>query len=169
MTATLRQWGLLGVVTGGVLLVDQISKRLIVSNLALYESVQPLPALYPYFQITRSFNTGAAFGFLANTGFSGVLFLGVALVVTVALLWNYVQLPPGALWSRFAIALVIGGALGNAIDRVLYGHVVDFIHYQIPNLISNVSNLADHAIVLGVVLMIITSWQMDAPQPATDP
>ncbi len=168
MTVTLRQWGVLGAVTGGVLLIDQITKRVVVSNLALYESVQPLPALSPYFQITRSFNTGAAFGFLADTGFSGMLFLIVALVVTVALLWNYTQLPPGAWGSRLAIALIIGGALGNAIDRVRYGHVVDFIHYQIPSLISNVSNLADHAIVLGVALMIITSWQMDTPQPAID-
>ena len=61
----------------------------------------------------------------------------------------------------FAIGLVIGGAVGNALDRLQHGHVVDFIHYQIPNLISNVSNLADHAIVCGVLLVIAESFWRD--------
>lgn len=149
-----------------VLLIDQLTKLLVVSNLEMAESIQPVPALVPYFQITRSFNTGAAFGFLAGTAVSNILFLVVACVVTVALIVMYPRIEENRPLARFASVLVIGGALGNATDRIVHGHVVDFIHYQIPNLISNVSNLADHAIVLGVGLMLISSWREE--QQTTD-
>ena len=85
---------------------------------------------------------------------AGDLFLLVALLIVAGLLWHFRETRPEARLAPFAIGLVIGGAFGNMLDRLQYGHVVDFIHYQIPNVISNVSNLADHAIVLGVLLVI---------------
>jgi signal peptidase II len=67
------------------------------------------------------------------------------------------------------MGLICGGALGNVLDRLQHGFVVDFIHYQIPGVISNVSNLADHAIVLGVILIYVDSWLMDRKgKPAAD-
>jgi signal peptidase II len=59
---------------------------------------------------------------------------------------------------------VCGGAIGNALDRLEYGAVIDFIHYTIPGVISNVSNLADHAIVFGVLLLVLESWRGDEHQ-----
>jgi signal peptidase II len=153
-----RKWLFLFALIVAVLAADQISKRWIVDNLHLNEMRQPIPALSPFFQIVRSQNTGAALGFLPQ---AGDLFLVIAVIVVLGMLYYYPRIPPEARISRIATGLICGGALGNAADRLTYGHVVDFIHYQIPNLISNVSNLADHAIVLGVILIFIESWRSE--------
>ncbi len=154
----MRRWLLLIALIVAVLAVDQISKRIVVDTLRLGESVEPIPALGDVFQITRSQNSGAAFGFLSQAGDA---FLIIAVVVVGVLLVYYQRVPANATLTRFGIGLVCGGALGNALDRIEYGSVVDFIHYQIPGVISNVSNLADHAIVIGVIVLFIDSWRSD--------
>ncbi|MEM6528703.1 MAG: signal peptidase II, partial [Chloroflexota bacterium] len=103
-----------------------------------------------------------AFGFMAGSAVAGYVFLALAFVISGFLIWSYPRIEDGQPLARLATGLIVGGALGNAIDRIIYSHVVDFIHYQIPNVISNVSNLADHAIVFGVALMIWSSWQAEA-------
>ncbi|HEX2620236.1 MAG TPA: signal peptidase II [Phototrophicaceae bacterium] len=158
---TIRNWLLLGIVVLIVVAVDQLTKGWIVQNLAPGESLQPIPALSRFFQITHSANTGAAFGLLPQ---SGDLFVIIAPIIVLAMLYFYPRLPDGAWWTRIAIGLICGGALGNVIDRVRYEHVVDFIHYQLPGVISNVSNLADHAIVLGVIVVLLDSWRMERHQ-----
>jgi signal peptidase II len=161
-----RHWLFLFAIIIGVLLADQISKRLVVDHLRLGESSQPIPALSPFFQLTRSQNTGAAFGFLPQ---AGDLFLIIAVIVLLAMVYYYPRIPDEARISRIATGLICSGALGNALDRLTYGHVVDFIHYQIPGVISNVSNLADHAIVLGVILIFIESWRSERAQANNNP
>jgi signal peptidase II len=153
-----RKWLFLIGLIAVVLLADQITKRLVVDNIRVGESRQPIPALSQFFQITRSQNTGAAFGFLPQ---AGDLFLVIATVVVIAMFYFYPRIPDGVWLTRLATGLICGGALGNALDRLEYGHVVDFIHYQIPGLISNVSNLADHAIVFGVILIFVQSWRSE--------
>jgi signal peptidase II len=155
VSRSIRYWLLLFAIVAVVLAADQITKRFIVENLRLGESRQPVPALSDYFQITRSQNSGAAFGFLPE---AGDLFLVIAVVVVIALAYFYPRLSDRAILQRVGAGLVCAGALGNALDRIQYGVVVDFIHYQIPGVISNVSNIADHAIVLGVVFIFIESW-----------
>lgn len=161
MSHSVRNWGFLLVVAGAVLAADQISKAWVVDNLLLNESRQPIPLLVPLFQITRSYNTGAAFGFLPQ---EGDIFLVIAVVVVLSLLYFYPRIPDQAWLIRVAVGLIGGGALGNALDRLQHGAVVDFIHYQIPGLVSNVSNLADHAIVLGVLLIFVDSWRTERRQ-----
>lgn len=161
MALRVRQWAFLIIVAGAVLGIDQISKLWISENVIPYDALQPVPALVPYFQITHSFNTGSAFGFMAGVPFAGTLFLVIAIIVSVVLAWNYSRLEDGEHMIRWATGLIIGGALGNAVDRMQHGHVIDFIYYQIPGVIANVSNLADHAIVLGVGLMLWASWQAE--------
>ncbi|MBZ0287196.1 MAG: signal peptidase II [Anaerolineae bacterium] len=158
MSLKSRRWIFLFVLVAAVITVDQLSKRWIVSNLQIGERLQPIPALSSFFQLLRSRNTGAAFGFLSQ---AGDLFLVISLIVVVVMIYYYPRIADNGRLSRIATGLICGGALGNAIDRLTYGHVVDFIHYQIPNLISNVSNLADHAIVLGVILLFIESWRSE--------
>jgi signal peptidase II len=158
MSRTGRNWMVVIVIIAAVLVVDQVTKRIVVDTMAVGESRQIIPVLVPFFQITRSENTGAAFGFLPQVG---DLFLIVAVVVVLAMLYFYRRIPPEAHLIRIAIGIICGGALGNALDRLEYGSVVDFIHYQIPGFISNVSNLADHAIVLGVALIFIDSWLVE--------
>ncbi|MBZ0303763.1 MAG: signal peptidase II [Anaerolineae bacterium] len=161
-----RRWILLFVIIAGMLAVDQVTKWLVVHNLIPYETVRPIPALAPFFQLTYIENTGSAFGFLPQ---AGDLFLIIAVVVVAAMIYFYPRVPANGRITRIAIGLISGGALGNALDRLQYGHVVDFIHYQVPGLISNVSNLADHAIVIGVILIFIESWLHDRQAKAAHP
>jgi signal peptidase II len=153
-----RQWMALAMTIVVVIAVDQVTKHWVLNNLMLHESYTPIPFLSPFFQITRSYNNGAAFGFLPQ---AGDLFLIIAVVVVVAMLYFYPRIPEAAWVTRIATGLIAGGALGNALDRLQHGPVVDFIHYQIPGLFSNVSNLADHAIVFGVLLIFLESWRSD--------
>jgi signal peptidase II len=148
----LKYWVLLLVTVAVTLTIDQLTKRWIVDNLIMYESIQPIPALGEFFRITRSFNTGAAFGLFAN---AGDIFLLIAVVIVTVILWIYPRIPDSRWLVRIAMGLVAGGALGNAIDRLVYGHVVDFVNLRIPGVFSNVSNLADHAIVGGVLIIMI--------------
>jgi signal peptidase II len=146
----------------GILAVDQASKRLIIDNLALGETREPLPAISDFFQITHSINPGAAFGFLPQ---ASDLFLVIAIVVVLGMFYFYPRLPEEAHPTRIGMGMLCGGALGNAVDRLVYGHVIDFIHYRFPPIgISNVSNFADHMIVMGVIIVLIDSWRLDRIQ-----
>ena len=158
MRRSVRYWLIVLPIIAVVIVIDQVTKRLVIDHLAVGESIQPFPALRDVFQITHTQNTGASFGILPQ---AGDLFLVIAVIVTLAMLYFYPRIPPDAWLTRIATGLVVGGALGNALDRLQHGPVIDFIHYQIPGVISNVSNLADHAIVLGVALILIDSWLTD--------
>lgn len=156
-----RRWIMLFAIIGLVLLLDQVTKRQIIETMLVGQTITPIPALVPYFQITYSQNMGAAFGFLPQ---GGDLFLVIALVIVVAMIYFYPRLPENGHFSRIGMGLICGGALGNALDRLQHGVVVDFIHYQIPGVISNVSNIADHAVVLGVIIIFIESWLLERKQ-----
>lgn len=147
-----------------IIAIDQISKELVISSMDLGETIEPIPALVPYFQFTRSANTGSAFGFLPE---AGDIFLVLALVIVAGMLYYFPRIPNEAWITQIATAMICGGALGNAIDRLRHEHVVDFIHYRIPDVVSNVSNLADHAIVLGVALIIYDSWRLERREKRT--
>ncbi len=147
-----RHWLQLLGISGSVLLADQASKALVSARLLPNQSLAPLAALEPLFRITYSQNRGAAFGFLPV---AADFFLFIALAFVLALLWYYPRLATAGRLTRLAGGLICGGALGNALDRLQHGYVIDFIHYRIPGLVSNVSNLADHAIVLGALLLLL--------------
>lgn len=148
-----------------VLIIDQVTKRIVMNALLLGESVDLIPFLSPFFRVTYGQNTGAAFGFLPQ---GGDIFLVIAVIVVTAMIIFFPRLPEHALLSRLGTGLICGGALGNAIDRIDHGAVIDFIHYTIPGVISNVSNLADHAIVVGVVLILIESWRASDDKPPAE-
>ena len=105
--------------------------------------------------LTHTANTGVAFGLGEG---SNIFFLVLALLLVSGLLWLYQQSKAKALLQHIALALIIGGALGNVIDRIQHGHVVDFVNIVLPTMFSNVSNFADHAIVIGVPLMLLDGF-----------
>jgi signal peptidase II len=150
-----------------VLALDQASKWLILTTLAPFE---PL-ALLPNVNFTLMFNSGAAFSFLADAGgWQRWLFAALALVVSGILTIWLLRLKPSERWLAAGLALLIGGAIGNLIDRVLFGHVVDFIQVYLPVIplaLFNpwpAFNLADSAITLGVtILLIVTLTTNDMP------
>jgi signal peptidase II len=139
-------------VTFLVLLLDRVSKTWVVQHLNWHE---PLPVL-PFFNLTLAFNTGAAFSFLgAASGWQNILFSLLAVVVSLLILGWLWQLSSRERWVGFALALILGGALGNAWDRVLYAHVIDFLDFHWSGHHFATFNIADSAICIGAVMLMI--------------
>jgi signal peptidase II len=172
MPGQMRLWL---IIAATVIALDQISKHLAAAWLDLHE---PL-AVMPFFNLTLAHNTGAAFSFLADSaGWQRWFFVALALVVSTVIVRWLQQLGPGERWSGVALSLILGGALGNAIDRVFFGHVIDFIDvfYTAGSCMPLFAplpfgdgfqchwpafNLADSAISVGAVIMV-----MDAILPS---
>ncbi|MBN1427954.1 MAG: signal peptidase II [Anaerolineae bacterium] len=153
-----RQWGLFIIVVGAVLGLDQIAKMMVTERLLLGQSWVPIPQIGWLIRVTHSYNEGAAFGMLPQ---AADIFLLLAIVTIIAFIISYPRLPSHAWLSRLSIALISGGALSNAIDRVRLGHVIDYVHVQLTPTLSNISNFADHAITLGVAFLLIDQWRND--------
>lgn len=139
-----------------VLLLDQISK---VWAQQAFELYQTWPIL-PVFSFTLAYNTGAAFSFLAGaSGWQRWFFSGVALVVSVVLIGWLRKLDRSERWLAIALALVLGGALGNLYDRVVLGHVVDFILLHYNGWYFPAFNVADIAITFGAFMLIVDMFR----------
>lgn len=141
-----------------VIVLDQISKLYFENTLSLYEQIVIIP---DYFSWTLAYNTGAAFSFLADAGgWQRWFFALVALAVSGVLLVWMKGLKPDETWIAVALALVLGGALGNLYDRVAYGHVIDFIlvHWQ-SRWYFPAFNLADSAITLGAIMLVLDMFR----------
>jgi signal peptidase II len=132
--------------------VDQYTKYLVESNLALFEVYAPIPSLESYFRIFHIPNTGATFGLFAG---GGNIFRYLAIVVSLGIIYYNHILPGNQRLLRLALGLQMGGALGNMIDRFRLGHVTDFIDIG-PWYIFN---LADLAVVSGAVILAVLVWQ----------
>ncbi|HEB95704.1 MAG TPA: lipoprotein signal peptidase [Sedimenticola thiotaurini] len=137
-----------------VVAVDQGSKQLAEATLQLYERIP----LLPVFNLTLAYNRGAAFSFLSDQGgWQRWLFTGLAAgVVLVLLLWLS-RLRSQERLLAASLALIVGGALGNLIDRLLWGHVIDFLDLHYGGWHWPAFNLADSAIVVGVGLFLFDS------------
>ena len=131
--------------------LDQASKWLALERLAPYEAVP----LVPGFNLTLMFNTGAAFSFLSNAGGWQRWGLSLlALVLSVALTFWLRRLSRAEVVSAVGLALIIGGAIGNLWDRLVYGYVVDFIDIYVADWHWPAFNLADSAITVGAALLV---------------
>ena len=132
-----------------ILLADQAVKKLVVTLMALGESVD---VLGPVVRITRTENTGAAFGILRGMGF---VFVGVSAAASIAIIAMRRRIAALARSEQLGFTLVLGGALGNLVDRVRHGAVVDFIDIGVRDLRWPAFNVADSAIVIGVTLLAV--------------
>jgi len=142
-------------VSAAVVVVDQATKLAVERELALFQSVSVLPVL----EITRLHNTGAAFSFLANeTGWQRWLFTALALVVSAALAVWLSRIDRGARVLACAVALILGGAVGNVIDRLRLGHVIDFIYAHWQQHYFPAFNVADSCICVGAGLLMLDTW-----------
>ena len=144
--------------SGLVLILDQSTKLLAETLLVMTE---PVPLL-PFLALSKVYNTGAAFSFLSNAGgWQRWFFVGITLFVTVVIVLWLARLSPSQRRTGLALSLILGGAIGNLIDRLVYGHVIDFIdlyygHWHWPTF-----NVADSAITVGAVLLVLDSLLSD--------
>ncbi len=155
------------VLMAGVVGLDQATKALLVRSLELHDAV---PLVDGLLSISHVRNRGAAFGLLSDWDlpYQPLVLSLLSLAALVAIMLYFVRLPASARLPRLALALVLGGAVGNLLDRLRLGYVVDFIHvywrqYQWPDF-----NVADSAITVGVILLvfdILRSSGHEAPRP----
>lgn len=140
-----------------VLIIDQASKYYFENRLDLYEQIVIIP---DYFSWMLAYNTGAAFSFLADSsGWQRWFFALIAVVVSGVLVVWLKRLGPGETWLAIALALVLGGALGNLYDRVAIGHVIDFIFVHWKEHGFPAFNLADSAITVGAIMLALDMFK----------
>lgn len=137
-----------------IVALDQATKAMVRARLPLHESITVIPG---FFDLTHVRNTGAAFGMLDNANFpyKPALMVVVALIALGAVASYALTLPATQRIARFGLALILGGAIGNLIDRATMGYVVDFVDVYFRGVHFWAFNVADSAITVGVVLMLL--------------
>lgn len=135
-----------------VLVLDQWTKHAVVAALDLYQSVQ----VAPFFNLTYVHNYGAAFSFLSSAGgWQRWFFTAIAIVVSLMILWWLRQTPRNQVRLPVAFSFILGGAIGNLYDRLAHGYVIDFLDFYVGQWHWPAFNIADCAIFIGAVLLII--------------
>jgi signal peptidase II len=134
-----------------VVALDQTTK-LAIQRAFSYGDVMPLTG---FFNLVLTYNKGAAFSFLSDaSGWQGLLFTLIGIAASVFIVWMLARNPRQRLFST-ALALILGGALGNVIDRLAYGHVIDFLDFHLSGWHWPAFNVADSGIVCGAALLIL--------------
>lgn len=146
-------WLWLSVVVIGL---DQLSKQIATRMLELH---QPVPMM-PFLNLTLTHNTGAAFSFLSDAGgWQRWFFVALTVAIAVVIVVWITRVKPGQRWLAAALALVLGGALGNLWDRLVIGAVVDFIDVYYGSWHWPAFNLADSAICVGAVMLVVSTFK----------
>ncbi|HCN24613.1 MAG TPA: signal peptidase II [Candidatus Marinimicrobia bacterium] len=140
-------------ITALIITADQISKSLIKSTMTLYDVIPVIPG---FFQLNYITNKGMAFGINLPVGIS--FFSGISLIITCFLVWILWCERKNNLLMRISLALILGGAIGNLIDRILFGEVVDFFDFMIGDFHWYIFNIADSAVTVGIILMLFYSF-----------
>jgi signal peptidase II len=149
-TGSAARWLFLSI---AVVVLDQISKSYIAQHFGEFEFIRVLPIL----DITRMHNVGAAFSFLASaSGWQRWVFIGLAVTVSIGIIIWLARLPRSAhRLLACGLALVLGGAVGNVIDRIRLGFVIDFIHFHWDRAYFPAFNVADSAITVGAAFLLL--------------
>lgn len=134
-----------------VIIADRLSKLWILHHLAPFES----QAILPIFNLTLVFNKGAAFSFLHDaSGWQHFFLGGLAGLISIFILYALSQLSVRDYTKNIALSLILGGAVSNAMDRLQYGHVIDFLDFHLGNWHFAIFNIADSVICLGAFLLL---------------
>lgn len=137
----------------GIIIIDQLTKWWVVTNMELRESI---PVIENFFYITSHRNPGAAWGILAGQ----MAFFYVITLVVIGLIVYYMQkYAKDNIWTGIALGLVLGGAIGNFIDRLIFQEVVDFLNVYIGSYNYPIFNIADSALVIGVIIIFIITFK----------
>jgi signal peptidase II len=145
-------------VTLFILVIDQVTKHWVVGSMGLHQSIPVLP----FFSITYAQNTGAAFSFLADQGgWQRWFFTAIATIASIVFLVWLKRTPSNQPILALALACMLSGAVGNLIDRVLFGYVIDFLDFHWQGNSFPIFNIADSIIFIGAALMIIDSYKQE--------
>ena len=163
--STLSDSRLFGLTVVAVIVLDQISKAMIITTFAPGAGwPAPDAGIGRVFRLVHVHNTGVAFGMFQGWN---AIFVGIALLVVSGLVIYQFRLPPGERWLRVALGLQVGGALGNVIDRLRWGHVTDFLDFRWDGLFHwPTFNVADTAVFIGVSMLAWRLWQQERLQQA---
>lgn len=144
-------------ISGLVILLDQISKALVLQHMPLHDAIEIIPG---FFNLSHVRNPGGAFGFMAQYGSTlrHAIFLGAAFFALGLILYFYHQTPSDHRWFGAALAMIFGGAIGNLIDRLRFGEVVDFLDVYLG--FTNLPhwptfNIADSGVTVGVAIFLL--------------
>ncbi|RLC16701.1 MAG: signal peptidase II [Deltaproteobacteria bacterium] len=146
-------WARLILISGSIIFTDQLTKYIIKINIALYDNII---VIKNFFNITHVLNPGGAFGFFASSspGVRKFIFLFASSIVALLILWFYKKYAENFIFLSIGLALIFGGAVGNLIDRFIYGKVVDFLDFYIGTYHWPAFNMADSAITIGMGILI---------------
>ncbi len=167
-----RKYWILLVICIGILLLDQWTKSVVVQRLPLYQRVNVIQG---FFDLTHVRNTGGAFGIFGGEkgGLGSILFVGISLVAIGAVVLLFLKIKENEKTLAFSFSLILSGAVGNLIDRLRYGEVVDFLDFHLSTYHWPAFNVADSAICVGIGLMALEllrgdrgkSTKSQAPNP----
>jgi len=151
-------------IAGLIIIIDQITKAVILDGLPLHHSVS---VISNFFSLTHIQNPGGAFGFLADhsSNLRSILFLFASLLAIGLLFYLYTHTPKTQPLLATGFSLMLGGALGNLIDRVRFGKVIDFLDFYIGNLHWPAFNVADSAITVGIAIFLFHLLLKKRPDP----
>jgi len=130
-----------------IIVLDQITKHLVLKYMNPFESIE----IFPFLHIVSVRNTGGAFGMFKGVG--STLFIAVSVMAIIFVIWLLIRTKEG----YFGLSLILGGAIGNLIDRLRYGWVVDFIDFSIGKFHWPAFNVADSALTIGVIVVLLSS------------
>ncbi len=138
-------------ISGFIIITDQIVKMIILKTMPLYQSIKVVPG---FFNITHIHNRGGAFGMFADQSptFRIIVFLIVSMFAVCVIFWLYRNTPDTHRFLSIALAMIFGGAIGNLIDRVRFGEVIDFLDFYLGSWHWPAFNVADSAITMGVII-----------------
>jgi signal peptidase II len=157
------RYRLLLIVSADVLVLDQATKLYIDSRFMLHQSVT---VVENFFHITYVRNKGAAFGIFADSAVRIPFFITVSIVAAVGIIWYLYRLSEEQRMVQFALSLIFAGALGNLIDRIRLGEVIDFLDVHWYQYHWPAFNIADSAITVGVGILLVDLWREERKKKA---
>jgi signal peptidase II len=145
-----------------LVIADQLTKLMVLGSLELYESIE----ITSFFSLTHVHNYGAAFSFLADEdGWQQYFLVSISAIASIAIILWMIKTSINQPYKLIALSLILSGAIGNLIDRAVFGFVIDFINLHYQDFYWPVFNVADTAITLGVILLLLVDFKQDKAKP----
>lgn len=145
-----------------LVIADQLTKMMVLGSLELYESIE----ITSFFSLTHVHNYGAAFSFLADEdGWQQYFLVSISTIASIAIILWMRKTSTKQPYKLIALSLILSGAIGNLIDRAVFGFVIDFINLHYQDFYWPVFNVADTAITLGVILLLLVDFKQNKAKP----